>query len=299
MLLEFQVAGAGSRVAGEALDVAFQVVLLGLVGLATALAANVAGHTGAIVISLVMVLLVLVGYPAAAESLWNGRTLGKAALGLRVVTVEGGPIRFRHAAIRAIIGLFEIYVTVGLVALLCIIFSARDQRLGDHVAGTIVLRERAAPGQGAVAVTFPPPYGMEAYVASLDVAALTSEQYGVIRSFLMRIFDLSVEARWSLAVKLANATALELHLAPPPGLGPDLFLACVASSYQRRYGRACGPTPPTRRPVPGTASTAPPRTRPLCSIGHRPLPRFRPIRRDPPARRRRPTRPIRRRRPAP
>ena len=62
------------------------------------------GHTAAAVIALVMVLLVLVGYPVASETLWNGRTLGKAALGLRVVTVEGGPVRFRHSAIRGIVG---------------------------------------------------------------------------------------------------------------------------------------------------------------------------------------------------
>ena len=90
-------------------------------------------------------------------------------------------------------------------------------------------------------------------MASLDVSALTSEQYGVIRSFLLRVLELSPEARWSLAVKLANATALELRLTPPPGVGPELFLACVAAAYQRRHGpAAAGP------PVPAAADGGPP-----------------------------------------
>ena len=141
---------------------------------------------------------------------------------------------------------------LGSVALFTIIFSRRDQRVGDHMAGTIILRERSAPGHQAMAVTFPAPYGMEGYVASLDVVALTREQYGVIRSFLLRVLELSPEARWSVAVKLANATALGLRLQPPPGVSPELFLACVAAAYQRRQQ----PTPAYGAfapPVPGTA----------------------------------------------
>ncbi len=257
VLLEFDTAGAGSRAAGELLDVALQFFVLSLVAGAAAAADSYVGHTAAAVIALIMVLLVLVGYPVAAETLWNGRTLGKAALGLRVVTVEGGPVRFRHSAIRGIVGLFEIYVTLGSVALFTIIFSRRDQRVGDHMAGTIILRERAAPSHQAMAVTFPTPYGMEGYVASLDVVALTREQYGVIRSFLLRVLDLSPQARWSVAVKLANATALGLRLRPPPGVSPEIFLACVAAAYQRRAHPtpAYGAYPP---PVPGTAVARPP-----------------------------------------
>jgi len=277
VVLEFETAGAGSRAAGEALDVLLQLVVLGMVAAAVGAADSYAGHTAAAVIGLVVTLLVLVGYPVVTETLWNGRTLGKAALGLRVVTVEGGPVRFRHAAIRGIIGLFEIYVTLGSVALLTIIFSRRDQRLGDHVAGTIVLRERAAPGHQTVSVNFPAPYGLESYVASLDVATLSGEEYGVIRAFLLRVLDLSPEARWSLAVKLANATAGELHLTPLPGLAPEPFLACVAAAYQRRHlpagaSFAVAPPPPPPSSPPPPAAPPPPWGPPAAPVGPPPPP---------------------------
>ena len=147
VLLEFETAGAGSRAAGEVLDVLLQFFVLGLVVRRGRGRRPVRGpHRGRRSSPWSWCLLVVVGYPVASETLWNGRTLGKAALGLRVVTVEGGPVRFRHSAIRGIVGLFEIYLTLGSVALFTIIFSRRDQRVGDHMAGTIILRERAAPG---------------------------------------------------------------------------------------------------------------------------------------------------------
>ncbi len=239
MLLEFDTAGVGSRTAAVLLDVLIQVTILGaLTAAAVFLAGAVGGGAGtvAVIIMLIMVVVVIVGYPLAMESLWGGRTLGKAALGLRVVTVEGGPVRVRQSATRAIIGVFELWVTFGSVAVLATILTRDNQRLGDLVAGTLVLRERAAMATGATAMSFPAPYGYADYVASIDVSVLTSDQYGVIRTFLMRVLDLTVEARGSLAVKLANATALELHHTPPANLPPELFLVCVASAYQARHG---------------------------------------------------------------
>jgi uncharacterized RDD family membrane protein YckC len=236
VLLEFETAGAGSRAAAEMLDVFLQLGVGGLLLIAVLTAASVTGGTVAAIIGIVMVFVILVGYPVAMETLWNGRTLGKAALGLRVVTIEGGPVRFRHSATRGIFGVFEIYATLGSVALMSIVLTRRDQRLGDLFGGTILLRERTAPATRAIAVSFPAPYGLEGYVASLDVSALTSEQYGVIRSFLLRVMDLSWESRGALAVRLANASALELRLTPPNGVAPEPFLVCLAAAYQRRHG---------------------------------------------------------------
>jgi uncharacterized RDD family membrane protein YckC len=238
VLLEFDTAGVGSRTIAEILDLLVQ--LTALVALSFVLSFAVTGgldlgQTLAVVVTLVLTFLILVGYPIAMETLWNGRTLGKAAMGLRVVTQEGGPIRFRHAAIRGIFGLIEIWVFLGSIALVAIIFSKRNQRVGDIVAGTIVLRERSAASPG-VAVSFPPPPGYEAYVGSLDVTPISAEQYSVIRGFLMRVFELSPPARMTLAIRLANPTAVLMHHTPPPAVSPELFLVCVAAAYQQRHG---------------------------------------------------------------
>jgi hypothetical protein len=93
-----------------------------------------------------------------------------------------------------------------------------------------------------VAITFPTLPGFEAYVASLDVSAITIEQYQVVRSFLTRVGAFTPDARAALAVRLANPVARTMHHTPPPGLHPELFLASVASAYQRRHaGPGHGP----------------------------------------------------------
>jgi uncharacterized RDD family membrane protein YckC len=240
VVLDFDTASVGSRTVAELLDLAVQGLALFLVLFAVGLLAAAGvevGRTLAIIVTLLLVFLVIVGYPIAFETLWHGRTLGKAAMGLRVVTVEGGPIRLRHAALRGIFGLVELWVFFGSIAVIAILASRRDQRVGDLAAGTLVLRERQAAGRSrsVQAIAFHPPYGYEGYVASLDVSALTADQYGLIRSFLLRVAELSPHARQAMAVRLANPTADAMRHRPPPAVGPELFLVCVASAYQRRH----------------------------------------------------------------
>ena len=93
-------------------------------------------------------MLVFLGYPVAMETLTRGRTLGKMALGLRVVRDDGGPITFRQALVRGLVGLA--LERPGLVLLgfgpalgmIVAMFSARGKRIGDMAAGTVVLQER-------------------------------------------------------------------------------------------------------------------------------------------------------------
>lgn len=82
---------------------------------------------------------------------------------------------------------------------------------------------------------------MEAYVGSLDVGGLTTAQYGAVRSFLVRVGDLAPAARAAMAVRLANPVADRLHHRPPPMVGPELFLVCVAAAYQQRHAAADDP----------------------------------------------------------
>ena len=174
--------------------------------------------------------------PAAMETLWGGRTLGKAAMGLRVVTREGAPERFRHAAIRAMVGLVEIYVLLGIPAVISIVVSRRDQRLGDLVAGTLVLRQRAGR-RATPPVVFGVPWNWEGYVQGLDVSPLSEEQYGVVRAVLLRCAELSPAARWQVTTEVATMVAGRMCIPVPVQVAPEMFLTCVATAYQRRTPR--------------------------------------------------------------
>lgn len=234
VVLELPTAGLASRLLARLVDVVVLMVLLQVLSLVFGVVILSAPALAQIVAILVVALVLLI-YPVASESLLRGRTLGKMALGLRVVTAEGGPAGFRHAALRGLIGLVEIFGLLGSVAVVSALATSRTQRFGDLAAGTVVIRERD-PLRRALAVAFPPPAGLEAYCAGLDVAAVGDDQYGVIRSFLLRVLELTPGARAALAVRLANPTAARMHHSPPPALGPELFLACVASAYQIRHG---------------------------------------------------------------
>ena len=92
--------------------------------------------------------LVAVGYPVIFETLSRGKTLGKLALGQRVVGDDGGPERFRQALVRGLAGAIELWVLLGIPALIASLLSRRGKRLGDLFAGTFVLRERAPARPG-------------------------------------------------------------------------------------------------------------------------------------------------------
>lgn len=241
VLLRFETAGIPSRALAKALDVVvggLAVVVFMVVG--TLLAGGELTEALLTVLAIVSTSLGFIVYPAVAEARW-GTTIGKSACGLRVVTVEGGPVRGRHALIRAALQLVDlVLLPVGVIAVLSSLFSPLDQRLGDRVAGTLVLRSRAADDH-ATALAFPTLPGYEGYVASLDVSAVSAEQYEVLRSFLTRVGELQPEARFHLADVLAKPLASAMAHVVPPHLHPELFCACVASAYQQRHGAPTWP----------------------------------------------------------
>jgi len=258
VVLEFETAGVGSRLIAKVLDLLVQ-------GAAAALVITAAVILGSTPVGLAGVyfgvFLIVFGYPLAMETLWRGRTLGKAAMGLRVVTIEGAPIRFRHALVRDALGLVDFYVTSGGAAILSVLLTKRNQRLGDLAAGTLVLRERRA-SQTVTAVSFWVPPGWEGYAATLDVSGLTGADYQVVRSFLVRAQTLDPWTRDRLAREIATAILPRLRHQPPPGVPAEVLLVCVAALYQQRQRSVPRPmeAPPAYAPTapPAYAPAAPP-----------------------------------------
>lgn len=260
VLLELEPAGLPSRSISFVVDLLVQlgallVLVIAVAGVSAATGRSLPPWVG-IVIASVAVFGILFGYPCISETAWRGRTIGKRLVGVRAVTVEGAPVRFRHAAIRAALGLVDFYIVPGgMAACLSVLFSRDNQRLGDRAAGTLVVRERTAAAQ-ASAVWFPPPWRYEAYTASLDVSALTGDDYARARGFLLRAAELAPNARDHLALQIANPLAEKLRHRPPAPVTPELFLACVAAAYQQRQAaaqpfapRAPGLLPPPNAPA--------------------------------------------------
>jgi uncharacterized RDD family membrane protein YckC len=244
--LEFRTANLGSRILAYLVDMVVVVagILAGLFAVALLGQASDVVVPDWVALTIVLVLLPAwwLGYFIAFETLWRGRTLGKAALGLRVVTREGAPVRFRHAAIRGLLGLVDFLLLGGFLAVVFILFTRDNQRLGDMVAGTLVLRERSALATPAP-VDFAPPPGLEHYAATLDPGGVGTEEYQAVRTFLLRAASLPPGPRAALALQLAGPLAARLRPSPPAGVSPELYLRCLAAAYQRRQRLAASPVP--------------------------------------------------------
>src|SRR5204863_9762870 len=132
----------GIRLASGLIDVVLTAVLLLAVIFTFLLAAL---HADGAVVHLALVgtmIVVFLVIPTTVETLTRGKSLGKAACGLRVVRDDAGPITFQHAFVRALVGFVEIYLLEGVPAFFSALISSRGKRLGDYAAGTYVVPDR-------------------------------------------------------------------------------------------------------------------------------------------------------------
>ncbi|OXS30518.1 RDD family protein [Streptomyces sp. XY006] len=186
-------------------------------------------------LSIASFVLVLVGVPIAVETLSHGRSLGKMACGLRVVRDDGGPIRFRHALVRGLIGVIEILMTFGIVACIASFVSARGRRLGDVFAGTLVVRERI-PVTRTGFVPPPPPW-LAGRFSQLDLSAVPDGLWLAVRQYLTRMQQLDPQVGWSMAERLASDLAERTGAPVPQGVPPAAYLAAVVQERQAREAR--------------------------------------------------------------
>ncbi len=237
VVLDFERAGAASRTIALLVDViALSITLFTLGVVAAMVVGDSADGFGAALFAIVFSFGTVVAWFCGFETLWHGRTPGKAALGLRVISADGTTERFQQAFLRAAFMFVDfLLIPIGFVAVVAVLLSPRDQRVGDMAAGTLVVRERSASTFVAPAWFAPPP-GWEGYASSLDVTSLDESTYGLVRSYLLRVYELTPPARDHLAVRLANPVAVRIGHHPPAYVHPHLFLTCVAASWQRSHG---------------------------------------------------------------
>jgi uncharacterized RDD family membrane protein YckC len=123
-------------------------------------------------------------YDVAFETLASGRTPGKRGAGIRVVGLRGEPVTFRASAVRNALRLFE-FAFLYFPAVLSILVTTRNQRLGDLAAGTVVAREKFG-GRASTAVPTPPLTVPAEHVVQWDVSAITADEVLAVRQFLER-----------------------------------------------------------------------------------------------------------------
>src|SRR5215813_2716950 len=241
VVLELTVARFPSRILALAIDIAVQLpALIFVAAVASASGANHLNRASAAAVYLVGLLLVVIGYPVIFETLSRGKTLGKMAMGIRVVGDDGSPERFRQALIRALSAAFiEVWLfpinLIGIPAgLITAMVSAKGKRLGDMFAGTFVIQERVArrPDLAPGFTVIPPP--LLGWAQHLEVSRLSDQTAAAASSYLRRYYDLRPAAREQLGMQLASAVAAQVSPPPPAGTDPASFLAAVLAVRRER-----------------------------------------------------------------
>ncbi|MBE1590330.1 RDD family protein [Nonomuraea angiospora] len=231
VVVEVRIAQMPSRALAIVIDMAVQfTVLIAAYAILGAFSViSDAAMFGAAMI--VFVVLVLVGYPVIFETLTRGRSLGKLALGLRVVSDDGSPERFRQALFRGLAGVVEFWILSGAPALIASLVSQRGKRLGDVFAGTIVISDRAPRDSGQL-IVMPPP--LAAWAATLELSQLPDEVAQAARQYLSRWHDLSPQIQHEMGVRIATQTASFVSPAAPAGVPPHAYLSAVLAERRRR-----------------------------------------------------------------
>ena len=210
--LHFALASIGNRFIACAIDHAIQALALGLIGLTALILTSfpsieriIDGAPKWVVAVMILVLfLILAGYFAFFEWAWSGQTPGKRWLKLRVLREDGRPITFWEAAVRNLLRTLDMmpapFYSIGLIS---VFSTTRDQRVGDMVAGTVVVREREAEAPEFSQV-FATPVSDPALRRSFkpvdftaSLSSLTESEIQVVETFLRRRWDLSdVPRQW-------------------------------------------------------------------------------------------------------
>ena len=219
--LHFALASIGNRFLACAIDHAIQVLTVVLMIIAFMTLANysslgdklAAAPKWVYAVLIVILFLIVSGYFAFFEWLWRGQTPGKRWLKLRVIREDGRPVTFWEATVRNLLRTFDMmptpFYSVGLIS---VFVSGIDQRVGDLVAGTVVVREReaeapafdqvfAAPvSDAALRRAFPP----VDFTGNVNI--LTEMQIEVVETFLRRRWELGDAARqwmaWRVSIPL-------------------------------------------------------------------------------------------------
>ncbi len=280
--IEYELAGIGSRFLANMLDSLFQcVIYFGLWIVALIIAALIGLSAGAvsrslaaffaeaeIALALIAAFAILWGYFIWFETRWNGQTPGKRQLGLRVIRDGGYPINIFAAIIRNLIRILDgmpivalALITIGvfgkqpgtaamgglciLLPVLCLLLSGRYQRIGDFVAGTMVVKQRA-PRVPTLEALAPPPRVLPEHLAPYALAdigrhvyEMTIPEYRAVRHYIDRRWQLPPQIQQTAAMRLAVPLMQRLGIIPPAGVvsvNYADFLEYLAVAFEQYRG---------------------------------------------------------------
>ena len=236
--LEFTLAGVGSRALALLIDYLLWMVILIVVLTAFAflnyLFSNIVGADKWIIsIQLLIFFVVYIGYFIFFETLWHGQTPGKRYVKIRVIRDDGRNAGLQQAIMRSLLRTFDDLLSLGF---LLILFTKQEKRLGDLVAGTIVIQEAQNSAQ-EISIDPAAQELADSLAKTGRLEALTPDNFAAIRRYLQRYPTLSREAQLTVSENLHQEILSTTNLYPKTDKpNYHLFIQAVYLVCLQQYG---------------------------------------------------------------
>lgn len=230
--LDLVLAGLGSRFTAAMLDMLLRAVVI----VAALMMASLGRSTPGVAVALAIggIFLAWFGYDVLFELFAAGRTPGKRWTGLRVVTTSGDAVGAGASLVRNLLRIVDVIPGSYLVGLITVLATKRNQRVGDVIGGTLVVRERRGEAQPIESSFWDDV--VDENLGAWDVSSVTPDELATVRRFLDRRASLTVEARTRIARDLASRLSAKV-VAPETGGGPESFLEQLVAVKVRRARR--------------------------------------------------------------
>ena len=238
--LEFPLAGIGSRFLAMAADTLIQIVVSGLLALLVVFTGvsirwmGVLSLQWEIAIVILVIFLIYAGYFAFFEAMWNGQTPGKRFAQIRVMKDDGRPISVYDAITRNLLRAVDSLPIGYGVAVVSVLVSSKNKRLGDFVAGTVVVHERTLEGARPFLEI-----RKDETLPTYNTALITIDELRLIETFFSRRDSLDPGVRTSMAAQIARRIGDKLQVQVAGWPQTERFLEAVFEQY-RSTGRLGG-----------------------------------------------------------
>ena len=234
--LEFPLAGIGSRFLAGAVDSLVQTVIgLALLVLGELIFTLNLFHFPYAEIwllagGMLVLFLLQFGYFAGFEAWWNGQTPGKRYLHLRVIKDSGRPITVYDAVARNLLRIVDSLPTFYGVGIVTILLSSQNKRLGDYLAGTVVVNEQPLADQAKVSWAFSASAGSSSY----DVSQLSPDEFRLMETFLLRRDQLPPAVRASIANRITLRIAAKLKIPDEERQNTEALVEKLTNAFRDR-----------------------------------------------------------------
>jgi hypothetical protein len=189
------------------------------------------------------------GYYSLFEALWNGQTPGKRLFKIRVIKDSGRQITLFEALARNLLRVIDMLPSFYLVGVITMLCNKEQKRLGDLVAGTIVVHERSEEqplmthtNRTFTASLYPQPREATrepagAVVPADGIARLDAGDLNVIDTFFSRALDLDMDKRAEIAGRIADRMSTKMQVPLPEGMAPERVLESISHAMRSQSGR--------------------------------------------------------------